>query len=81
VLQAFELRQLNSKLAVEYDPTVASILSVRGLRERIAASGLKTFRIDTLAAAARTTLKRKTVEKTTAAEPSLNAAATEIAKE
>ena len=83
VLQAFELRQLNSKLAVDYDPTVASILSVRGLRERIAASGLKTFRIDTPAAAARTTLKRKVAEKTekTAAEPSLNAAATETPKE
>ena len=84
VLQAFELRQLNSKLAVEYEPTVASILSVRGLRERISASGLKTFRIDTPAAtAARTTQKRKAVaaEKTVAvAEPGLNAAATEISK-
>ena len=79
VLQAFELRQLNSKLAVEYDPTVASILSVRGLRERIAASGLKTFRIDTPAAAAatRTTLKRKAV----AVAASLNTAATETPKE
>jgi len=47
VLQAFELRQLNSKLAVEYDPATATITAIRGLRERInAASGLRTFRID-----------------------------------
>ena len=48
VLQAFELRQLNSKLAVDYDPATATITAIRGLRERTnGASGLRTFRIDT----------------------------------
>jgi len=47
VLQAFELRQLNTKVAVEYDPVTATILSIRGLRERTNPSGLRTFRIDT----------------------------------
>jgi len=56
-LQAFELRQLNTKLAVEYDPATALITSIRGLRERTAPSGLRTFRIDAIAA--RTTQKRK----------------------
>ena len=56
VLQAFELRQLNTKLAVEYDPITATVLSVRGLRERTAPSGLRTFRIETVAA--RTTQKQ-----------------------
>jgi hypothetical protein len=55
VLQAFELRQLNSKTAVEYDPLTASVLSVRGLRTRIAPSGLRTFRVDS--ASATTTAK------------------------
>jgi len=57
VLQAFELRQLNTKLAVEYDPIQATILSIRGLRERIH-SGLRLFRIETVAT--RSTQKRKT---------------------
>ena len=56
VLQAFELRLLNTKLAVEYDPVAATVLSVRGLRERTAPSGLRTFRIETVAA--RTTQKQ-----------------------
>jgi len=56
ILQAFELRQLNTKLAVEYDPVTATVLSVRGLRERTAPSGLRTFRIETVAA--RTTQKQ-----------------------
>jgi hypothetical protein len=56
VLQAFELRQLNTKLAVEYDPVTATITAVRGLRERIH-SGLRTFRIE--AVATRSTQKRK----------------------
>ena len=55
VLQAYELRQLNTKLAVEYDPTSATITSIRGLKERASVSGLRTFRIETL----RTTLKQK----------------------
>jgi len=61
ILQAFELRQLNTKLAVEYDPITATILSVRGLREGTTLSGLRTFRIEAIAA--RTTQKqtRKTV--------------------
>lgn len=58
VLQAFELRQLNTKVAVEYDPITASIENVRGLRERITPSGFKTFRIEN--AAIRATQKRKT---------------------
>ena len=47
ILGAFELRQLNTKLAVEYEPTTATILSIRGLRERTAPSGLRTYRIET----------------------------------
>lgn len=46
VLQAFELRQLNTKVAVEYDTVAAKVTSIRGLRERTAPSGLRTFRID-----------------------------------
>lgn len=57
ILQAFELRQLNTKVAVEYNPITASIDAIRGLRERIAPSGLKTFRIDN--ATIRSTQKRK----------------------
>jgi hypothetical protein len=56
VLQAFELRQLNTKVAVEYDPIAAQVLSIRGLRERTTPSGLKTYRIDSVVA--RTTLKQ-----------------------
>jgi hypothetical protein len=58
ILQAFELRQLNTKVAVEYDPITASIETIRGLRERISPSGLKTFRIEN--ATVRATQKRKT---------------------
>jgi hypothetical protein len=62
VLKAFELRQLNTKVAVDYDPTTATITAIRGLRERVTISGLRTFRIDPPAAGrARTTLKRKGV--------------------
>jgi len=56
VLQAFELRQLNTKVAVEYDPATAHVLSIRGLRERTTPSGLKTYRIDSVVA--RTTQKQ-----------------------
>jgi len=71
ILQAFELRLLNSKLAVEYDPDTATITSVRGLRDRTnSITGLKTFRIDNTVAV-RTTLKRK----------GLNVVATEPSKE
>ena len=58
VLQAFELRQLNTKVAVEYDPVAAVILSIRGLKERTTPAGLKTFRIEA-PVATRTTQKRK----------------------
>jgi hypothetical protein len=80
VLQAFELRQLNSKTAVEYNPETASILSIRGLRDRVSATtGLRTFRIDaTTATAARTTQKRnKGAGAGAAATASLNPATTE----
>jgi hypothetical protein len=63
VLQAFELRQLNTKVAVEYDPVAAVILSIRGLKERVSPTGLKTYRIDP-AVAVRTTQKRKTATAT-----------------
>jgi hypothetical protein len=59
VLQAFELRQLNSKLAVEYDPVTATVLTIRGLRERTNIAGLRTFRIE----AAPTTTARATTQK------------------
>lgn len=58
VLQAYELRQLNSKTAVDYDPVAANITAIRGLRERTnAVTGLRTFRIDATPAT-RTTQKR-----------------------
>jgi hypothetical protein len=58
ILQAFEAKQLNTKLAVEYEPATATILTIRGLKERITPAGLRVFRIDA-AAAARTTQKQK----------------------
>ena len=85
VLAAFELRQLNTKVAVEYDPVSAAVLSIRGLRERVAPSGLRTFRIDTTAAA-RTTHKRKATAATAtataaASTDSLKPGTTESSKE
>ena len=63
VLKAFELRQLNTKVAVEYDPTSATITAIRGLRERVTLSGLRTYRIDPpTTARTRTTIKRKATE-------------------
>lgn len=65
VLQAFELRQLNSKAMVEYDPQTASVRSIKGLRARIAPTGLRTFRIDPSATATTVrTAKKKTVAAT-----------------
>jgi hypothetical protein len=58
ILQAFEAKQLNTKLAVDYDPVTATILSIRGLKERITPAGLRVFRID-LSVATRTTQKQK----------------------
>lgn len=72
VLQAFELRQLNSKLAVDYDPTTATITSIRGLHQRTSPTTcLRTFRIDAAAAtttrkATRTRLNPTTTEQNTA---------------
>jgi hypothetical protein len=61
VLAAFELRQLNTKLAVEYEPTTATVLSIRGLRERTAPSGLRTYRIE--AVANRSTTQKQRIAK------------------
>jgi hypothetical protein len=54
ILQAFELRQLNTKVAVDYDVSAAAITSIRGLRERTSTTGLRTFRIDAVPARAKT---------------------------
>ena len=71
VLKAFELRQLNTKVAVEYDPASATITSIRGLRERVTPSGLRTYRIDPpTTPRARTTIKRKTTEASSSSTPS-----------
>ena len=56
VLQAYETKQLNTKLAVEYDPVAAKIVGIRGLKERVGLSGLRTFRIES--AVARATIRR-----------------------
>jgi len=70
VMQAFELRQLNTKVAVDYDPITAQVLSIRGLRERTAPSGLRTFRIDALPP--RTTQKtRKAAATKTETDPTI----------
>ena len=57
ILQAFELRQLNSKAAVDYNPTAAAVISIRGLRLRVAPSGLRTFRIIPPESGAATTVR------------------------
>lgn len=57
VLQAFELRQLNTKLAVDYNAEAAAIQGIRGLREKTSSAGLKTFRIDS--GVARATTRRQ----------------------
>jgi hypothetical protein len=77
ILGAFELRQLNTKLAVEYEPTTATILSIRGLRERTAPSGLRTYRIES--AVSRSTTQKQRIPKAKvekAEEASLNTPAT-----
>jgi hypothetical protein len=80
VLKAFELRQLNTKVAVEYDPASATITAIRGLRERVTPSGLRTYRIDPpTTARARTTIKRKVTD-TAAAPSTLTSAASEGAE-
>lgn len=78
ILQAFELRQLNSKAMVEYEPASARVILIRGLRERVnPVTGLRYYRIDTAAAtpASRATQKQKT-PKVTAAATNLNGATT-----
>jgi hypothetical protein len=59
VLQAYELRQLNSKFAVDYDHTTATVNAIKGLRERTNAAGLKTFRIEAITSATRQTQRSK----------------------
>jgi hypothetical protein len=74
VLQAFELRQLNTKVAVDYDPVNANIQTIRGLRERTNPSGLRTFRIDsTVCRPTTTTQKQKRAPAAKAAAASLAA--------
>lgn len=68
VLQAFELRQLNTKSAIDYDPATATVLTVHGLRERTTLSGLKTFRIDH-GSSTRSTIKRPKAKAAAAAAP------------
>ena len=55
VLQAYETKQLNTKLAVDYDPAAAKVVGIRGLKERLGLSGLRTFRIES---AMRATIRR-----------------------
>lgn len=55
ILLAYETKQLNTKLAVDYDPVAAKIVGIRGLKERVGLSGLRTFRIET---AVRATVRR-----------------------
>jgi hypothetical protein len=85
VLQAFELRQLNTKAVVEYDPATATVTALRGLRERTLPSGLRTFRIDAAAAAARTTQKQRKVATaaatSTTTTSSLNSGSSSISTE
>jgi len=79
VLQAFELRQLNTKLAVEYDGVTATITSVRGLKERIGPSGLRTFRIEPVVSRSTTQKQRKSAS-ATATAPILNESSTTDSK-
>jgi len=85
VLQAFELRQLNTKLAVEYDGPTATVTSIRGLRERTAPSGLRTFRIEPVVSRATTQKQRKSQsqqsQQSQQNQPSLNEPATSETKE
>ena len=74
VLAAFELRQLNTKLAVEYEPTTATVLSIRGLRERTAPSGLRTYRIE--AVANRSTTQKQRIAKAKPEAEGLNTSET-----
>lgn len=61
VLQAFELRQLNSKLAVDYDHVAAIVNTIRGLRDRTnPVTGLRTFRIEAPPPASRATTQKQT---------------------
>lgn len=59
VLQAFEIRQLNTKVAVEYDPVSGVIQTLRGLREKLTPSGLRTFRIESTTAVRSTQRQRR----------------------
>lgn len=66
VLQAFELRQLNTKVAVEYDPMAATITGIRGLRERTTPNGLRSYRIEAIRTVQKT---RKAISAPGEAEP------------
>jgi len=71
ILQAYETKQLNTKLAVDYDPVAAKIVGIRGLKERVGLSGLRTFRIEM---AVRATVRRaKSVPPSPSPSPDLNA--------
>jgi hypothetical protein len=69
VLQAFELRQLNTKVAVDYDATTAAVIAIRGLKERTTSSGLKTFRIDIAASVPQTRKQRRSLNTVTTVQP------------
>jgi len=58
VLQAYETKQLNTKLAIDYDPVNARVTAIRGLKERVGLSGLRTFRIESTV---RATIRRTKV--------------------
>jgi hypothetical protein len=54
ILQAYELRQLNTKSAVEYDSASAQVTAIHGMRERKNTAGLRTFRIEAIRTTAKT---------------------------
>ncbi len=58
VLQAYETKQLNTKLAIDYDPVNARVTAIRGLKERVGLSGLRAFRIESTV---RATIRRTKV--------------------
>jgi hypothetical protein len=59
VLQAYETKQLNTKLAIDYDPVNARVTAIRGLKERVGLSGLRTFRIESTV---RATIRKKATQ-------------------
>ena len=57
VLEAFELKLLGTKLAVDYDAASAQIKNIPGIRVRTTPSGLKAFRYEPTETRQRSTLK------------------------